>query len=60
MAILFLYLSITERKLYQQVLAGVFVAATVLSNAFGAVIIIGACAALLATSERGPVLEECA
>jgi hypothetical protein len=53
MAILFLYLAITKRKLYQQILAGVFVAATVLSNAFGAVIIMAACAALLATGERG-------
>ena len=39
LAILFLYLAITERRLWHKVLAGVFLAATVLANAFGAVLV---------------------
>ncbi len=48
LAILFLYLAITERRLWHQVLAGVFLAATVLANAFGAVLVAIIAVSLLA------------
>jgi len=51
LAILFLYLAIDRGKLWHKVLAGVFLGAAVLANAFGAVILAAAVAALLA-SER--------
>ena len=49
LAILFLYLALTENKLWMKVAAGVFLGATVLSNAFGAVILAMAAISLLAT-----------
>ena len=49
LAILFLYLSVTEKKLWMQVAAGVFLGATILANAFGAVILGIAAVCLLAT-----------
>ena len=47
LAILFLYLAVTRGRFRAKVLAGVFVGATVLSNAFGVVILACAVAALL-------------
>ena len=49
MAILFLYLALTHGKLRDKVLAGVFLGAAVLANAFGATILAAAVAALLAS-----------
>jgi hypothetical protein len=49
LAILFLYLAVVERRLWQKVVAGLWIAATVLANAFGAVILILAGISLLAT-----------
>ncbi|HTB18516.1 MAG TPA: glycosyltransferase family 39 protein, partial [Bryobacteraceae bacterium] len=48
LAILFLYLAITQRRLWHKLLAGVFLGATVLSNAFGAVLLVLAAVSLLA------------
>ena len=48
LAILFLYLAITEDRLWHKAAAGVFVAATVLANAFGAVILAAAALSVLA------------
>ncbi|MGD0500914.1 MAG: glycosyltransferase family 39 protein [Bryobacteraceae bacterium] len=50
LAILFLYLAMERGKLRHSVWAGIFMGATILSNAFGAVILAGAAAALLATA----------
>ncbi len=54
LAILFLYLALTRGRLLYKVLAGVFMAATVLASAFGAVILAGVVVALVASgvSER--------
>ncbi len=49
MAILFLYLAITDGRVRYKLAAGLFAAATVLTNAFGAVILAIACVSLLAT-----------
>ena len=49
LAILFLYLAMTRRRLWQKILAGVFMSAAVLANAFGAVILAAAVLALLAS-----------
>ena len=49
LAILFLYLAVTENKLWMKVAAGVFLGATVLANAFGAVILAMVGISLLAT-----------
>lgn len=49
LAILFLYLAMTRGKLWQKVLAGVFMSAAVLANAFGAIILAAAVLALLAS-----------
>jgi MFS family permease len=49
LALLFLYLALTRGKLRDKVLAGVFLAASVLANAFGATILAAAVAALLAS-----------
>ena len=49
LAILFLYLSITRKSLWLKVAAGLFIGATVLANAFGAVILALVAACLLAT-----------
>jgi hypothetical protein len=48
LAILFLYLAITRGRLWQKILAGVFMSAAVLANAFGAVILAAVVLALLA------------
>lgn len=48
LAILFLYLALSRDSLWPRILAGVFVALTVLANAFGAVILMLAGAALMA------------
>jgi hypothetical protein len=53
LAILFLYLARTRGKLWMRIAAGVFIAATVLSNAFGAVILFMAAVSLIATSPKG-------
>jgi hypothetical protein len=53
LAILFLYLAITERRLWHKIAAGFFIAATVLANAFGAVILAAAALSLLAVIDRG-------
>jgi len=49
LAILFLYLAMTHGRLWQKILAGVFMSAAVLANAFGAVILAAAVLALLAS-----------
>ena len=51
LAILFLYLAVTEKRLRMKVAAGVFLGATVLANAFGAVIVAMVALSLLATVE---------
>lgn len=48
-AILFLYLAMTRGRLWQKILAGVFMSAAVLANAFGAIILAIAVLALLAS-----------
>jgi hypothetical protein len=53
LAILFLYLSIERRGIWHKALAGFFLGAVVLANAFGAVILIGAAAAMLAAYGEG-------
>jgi hypothetical protein len=50
LAILFLHLAITRGRLRDKVLAGVFLGAAVLANAFGAAILAAAVAALLAST----------
>jgi hypothetical protein len=49
LAILFLYLAMTRGRLWQKILAGVFMSAAVLANAFGAVILAAVVLALLAS-----------
>ena len=49
LAILFLYLALARGKLLYKILAGVFIAATVLANAFGGVVLAAAAAALVAS-----------
>jgi hypothetical protein len=49
LAILFLYLAMTSGRLWQKILAGVFMGAAVLANAFGAIILAAAVLALLAS-----------
>jgi hypothetical protein len=49
LAILFLYLAMTRGRLWQKILAGVFMSAAVLANAFGAIILAVALLALLAS-----------
>ena len=51
LAILFLYLALTQNKLWMRVAAGVFLCATVLANAFGAVLVAMVAISLLATIE---------
>ncbi len=51
LAILFLYLAISEGRLWHKVVAGVLLGATVLANAFGAVILVLAGVSLLAVVE---------
>jgi energy-converting hydrogenase Eha subunit C len=51
LAILFLYLALVEGRLWHKLAAGVFLAATVLANAFGAVICAMVCVSLLAVVE---------
>jgi len=53
LAILFLYLAITRGKLWRKVLAGASLGAAILANAFGAVVLGAAIAALLATQCTG-------
>ena len=49
LAILFLYLAMARGRLWHKVLAGIFLGAAVLANAFGSVILAAAAAALLAS-----------
>jgi hypothetical protein len=49
LAILFLYLAMTRDRLWQKILAGIFMSAAVLANAFGAIILAAAVLALLAS-----------
>jgi hypothetical protein len=53
LAILFLYLAIERGGVWRRALAGVFLGATVLANAFGAVILMAAAAAMLAAYGEG-------
>lgn len=51
LAILFLYLAMVEGRIWQKIVAGMFLGAAVLSNAFAAVILIVASVSLLASIE---------